>query len=139
MSIAEQAEATRLREVALQQAAHDCRGAGEAEHVVARARVYEGYLSGMEGGLVLMNEALVESMVNRFLSWRLPSDFQPDGGISFEPVGNVTYTLLSGGGDVKLKGQRPNGTNLFNYQQARDMVLHMLSAEGMAYRNAARI
>ena len=27
----------------------------------------------------------IDEMVNRFLGWKLPKDFAPDGGISFKP------------------------------------------------------
>jgi hypothetical protein len=64
----------------------------------------------------------VETMVNRFLSWKLPANFMPDGGISFEPYyKNGTF----GGGTRK-----PTGTNLLDATQARAMVLHMLTGEG---------
>lgn len=51
----------------------------------------------------------VKVMVDRFLSWTLPEDFHPDGGIRF------------GGG-----AHRPVGTNLFDCRQAEAMVRHML-------------
>jgi hypothetical protein len=50
-------------------------------------------------------------MVDRFLSWKLPEDFAPDGGVCFE-----------GGG--------PIGTNLFTATQAEAMIRHLL--EGLA-------
>ena len=51
-------------------------------------------------------------MVIRFLSWRLPDDFSPDGGIEFH----------------RLAGQQhgPTGTNLLNAQQAEAMIRHLL-------------
>jgi hypothetical protein len=60
----------------------------------------------------------VKYMVDRFLGWRLPKDFNPDAGISYtrpnyEP--NVDAT--------------PSGTNLFDASQAAAMVRHMV--EGM--------
>ena len=60
-------------------------------------------------------------MVQRFLSWKLPENFNPDAGISFQPDYNV-------GGPYAGKHE-PTGTNLFDYEQAKAMVHHM--AEGM--------
>lgn len=63
--------------------------------------------------------AALASLVNRFLSWKLPDNFNPDGGITFTPVRNAgtahefTYT--------------PVGTNLFDATQARQMIEHLLA------------
>ena len=59
-------------------------------------------------------------MVNRFLSWQLPDDFSPDGGISFD---RFIYPDPSGKGG---KVREPTGTNLFNAQQAEAMIRHLL-------------
>jgi hypothetical protein len=61
--------------------------------------------------LSAINSAVVERMVNRFLAWKLPADFDPDGGISFKQVFGQTW---------------PIGTNLFTAAQAKEMVRHML-------------
>ena len=63
--------------------------------------------------------AVVDHMVQRFLSWRLPEGFNPDNGISFKP----TFNDHMEGGPMWCN---PSGTNLFNYDQAKAMVLHML-------------
>ena len=55
----------------------------------------------------------VNKMVDRFLGWKLPSDFSPDCGISFVPP----VTPFSW----------PSGTNLLNAEQARQMIEHMLA------------
>lgn len=68
-----------------------------------------------------MNDEQIRHMVNRFLMWKLPEHFRPDGGVSFEP----TYR---GVGGVELKHE-PVGTNLLTATQAEAMVRHML--EGM--------
>lgn len=65
-----------------------------------------------------MNEQQINDMVSRFLAWRLPENFSPDGGISFAP----TFNTL-GGGTARAE---PVGTNLFSFDQAKQMVLHML-------------
>lgn len=64
----------------------------------------------------------VERMVQRFLGWRLPEDFHPDDGISFEPLGNKGHAT------AEYKRQ-PSGTNLFNYEQATKMVRYMTRDE----------
>ena len=66
-----------------------------------------------------MTEDQIKHMVERFLGWPLPDDFNPDAGISFEP----TYTGVGG----SLMKHEPVGTNLLNYNQAKSMVLHMLA------------
>jgi hypothetical protein len=60
----------------------------------------------------------VEMMVTRFLSWRLPADFYPDGGISFKHITAPEWT----------HDTWPTGTNLFHAGQAKAMVEHMLPA-----------
>ena len=59
----------------------------------------------------------VREMVNRFLGWRLPDDFKPDAGISFNP-----------GPTQHLPHCWPTGTCLFTAAQAEQMVRHMLAA-----------
>lgn len=61
---------------------------------------------------------LIDAMVANFLSWKLPSDFSPDCGISFTPPSKPS--------DECLYAPWPTGTNLLNAKQARDMVLRML-------------
>jgi len=65
-----------------------------------------------------VTEEQIKHMVDRFLAWKLPETFRPDGGIDFDPVGNkgTTYEYR----------REPTGTNLFDATQAREMVLHML-------------
>jgi hypothetical protein len=63
-------------------------------------------------------EDMVDRAVTRFLSWKLPKDFHPDGGIVFIPTKGRGYDSL----------HWPYGTNLLNAQQARDMLHHVLAA-----------
>lgn len=65
-----------------------------------------------------MTEAQIKHMAERFLSWKLPEGFNPDGGVSFDPVGNA-------GTQYEYRRQ-PIGTNLLDYMQAKEMVQHML-------------
>lgn len=53
----------------------------------------------------------VEAMVNRFLSWKLPKDFHPDGGMVFIPTKDRGYD----------SPHWPCGTNLMTAEQARKM------------------
>ena len=60
----------------------------------------------------------VGAMVTRFLSWKLPKDFHPDGGMVFIPTKGRGYD----------SPHWPCGTNLLNAQQAREMLRHVLAA-----------
>jgi hypothetical protein len=73
-------------------------------------------VQGVMGAEVVTNE-----MVNRFLGWKLPPDFSPDGGITFKRVYNETSPF----------GPRiaePTGTNLFTADQARAMLEYVIGA-----------
>jgi hypothetical protein len=65
-----------------------------------------------------MNEAQIKHMVDRFLSWKLPENFNPDNGISFNPIAGE-------GGPHQFK-REPSGTNLLDASQADAMVRHMI-------------
>lgn len=68
-----------------------------------------------------MNDVQIKYMAERFLRWRLPDDFHPDAGISFEPRYNVNNPY--GWPEGK---HEPVGTNLFTFTQAEAMVRHMV-------------
>ncbi len=59
---------------------------------------------------------LIDHMTSRFLQWKLPDDFSPDGG--------VTFTAVSPHGPV--------GTNLLTYAQAKAMVEYMIDGAPIA-------
>lgn len=65
-----------------------------------------------------MTEEQIKHMVDRFLGWRLPENFSPDGGISFKKTFNE-HTDWPG-------VHEPTGTNLFGADQAEAMVRHMI-------------
>jgi hypothetical protein len=66
---------------------------------------------------------ITDEMVSRFLGWRLPDDFMPDGGVTFKP----------------LPHGWPTGTNLLHAGQARAMLEHVLAAStASGPRNAER-
>jgi hypothetical protein len=65
-----------------------------------------------------MTDAQVKHMVNRFLGWRLPENFNPDAGISFKQTFNE-HT-------AHPMKHEPIGTNLFDATQADAMVRYMI-------------
>src|SRR6185437_14700361 len=64
-----------------------------------------------------LNDDQIKYMADRFLGWRLPENFSPDAGISF------TAKYTSGGYPMK---HEPSGTNLFDADQAEEMVRYMI-------------
>ncbi len=56
----------------------------------------------------------MKKMTERFLRWKLPSNFSPDAGISFKKDFNENT-------DHPMKHE-PSGTNLFDYSQASEMI-----------------
>lgn len=68
-----------------------------------------------------MTEDQIKHMVDRFLMWKLPNDFSPDNGISFDPIGSK--------GTEYAFERAPVGTNLFTAAQTDAMVRYLV--EGM--------
>ena len=62
--------------------------------------------------------AQIKHMVSRFLQWRLPENFAPDGGISFDRDCNL--------GTPWPSKRHPVGTNLLDATQAEAMVRCMI-------------
>jgi hypothetical protein len=73
-----------------------------------------------------LTEAQIKHMCDRFLGWKLPENFSPDGGISFTKVGNA--------GTPHEYKYRPVGTNVLDAVQADAMVRYMI--EGMPRDNS---
>jgi hypothetical protein len=67
-----------------------------------------------------MSEEQIKCMVDRFLNWKLPEDFNPDGGVTFKKTFNENTPF-------PMKHE-PSGTNLFTAVQAEAMIRHMLAA-----------
>jgi hypothetical protein len=63
---------------------------------------------------------VTNDMVTRFLSWKLPKDFNPDCGITFKSESDYEHPTF---GRTKFE---PTGTNLFTADQARAMLEHVL-------------
>lgn len=112
-----------LKKCALGQAAHDLKGNGGPEQVVARAEAYLAFLGGPPPAIT---DAQIKHMVDRFLGYRLPPDFRPDCGVKFEPEFNREHMASQGKPPMR---HEPYGTNLLNADQALAMVRHMI--EGM--------
>lgn len=73
--------------------------------------------------VVVPNEEQIKQIVTRFLSWKLPDDFHPDDGISFEPFFNIEWNAKQG---KPPQRRTPTGTNLFNHTQALAMVRYII-------------
>lgn len=67
-----------------------------------------------------MTDDQIKHMVNRFLGWRLPENFNPDNGVSFERFGNK--------GTPHQYERQLSGTNLFDATQADAMVRYMVES-----------
>ncbi len=65
-----------------------------------------------------MTDEQINHMVSRFLAWKLPADFNPDGGIHFERIANR-------GSEYEYRHE-PSGTNLLNWTQAKAMIRHLV-------------
>ena len=76
-----------------------------------------------ERHLALVSDEQIKQIANRFLGWRLPEDFRPDNGISFEPEFNKEWNAKQGRPPQR---RTPTGTNLFSYTQAEAMVRYMI-------------
>jgi len=70
-----------------------------------------------------MTDDQIKHMTERFLGWKLPANFNPDAGISFEPEFNVEWNAKHGRPPQR---HEPIGTNLFSYNQAEAMVRHLV-------------
>lgn len=66
-----------------------------------------------------MSKEQIKYMVDRFLQWKLPENFNPDGGISFKK----TFNENAPWGPMK---HEPVGTNLFDAVQTEAMVRYMV-------------
>lgn len=112
---------------------------GDAKLIAKRLRIMKPVqISGLEPDILKRAADLLESlhstaampsrvtdeMVTRFLGWKLPEDFHPDAGISFQPYFNVEWNAKHG---KPPQRHEPIGTNLLNADQARAMLEHVLA------------
>lgn len=82
------------------------------------ARAIAAALSAPPVGIQRATDAQIKHMVSRFLNWKLPENFNPDGGITFKREFNENTPW-------PMKHE-PVGTNLLDGVQATAMVRHML-------------
>jgi len=66
----------------------------------------------------MLTDEQIKHMAERFLGWKLPESFNPDGGIKFDPIANK--------GSSHEYRHVPVGTNLWGYDDAVKMVRHMI-------------
>lgn len=78
-----------------------------------------------------MTEDQIKHMRDRFLGWKLPSDFRPDGGVEFNRYGNP--------GTKSQYENQPTGTNLLDAQQAEAMIRYMLEGLPVGDSNVAAV
>ena len=69
---------------------------------------------------VEITEEQINKMVDRFLGWKLPENFSPDAGISFKAEYNENTSYPA--------RHEPTGTNLFDAEQAREMIKYILGS-----------
>ena len=60
-----------------------------------------------------MTDKQIQQAVSRFLGWKLPDDFMPDGGVSYEKTTNSP-------------NWKTTGTNLLTATQAEEMIRYIL-------------
>lgn len=80
--------------------------------------VGEHYFTAADAG-----RAVTDEMVGRFLGWKLPEDFSPDCGISFNRESDYEHPVL---GRNKYE---PIGTNLLHAGQAKAMLEHVFQPQ----------
>lgn len=68
---------------------------------------------------VAFSDLDIKHMVQRFLGWKLPEDFRPDGGVTFKAEFNK-HT-------AHPMRHQPTGTNLLDARQAEAMVRHIVA------------
>ncbi|GAA4108547.1 hypothetical protein ACFFTN_01160 [Aminobacter aganoensis] len=98
---------------------------------ISVARHIAGKINDLIAGVhsPALSDEQIAHMVSRFLGWRLPDDFSPDGGISFKRDYNTATPWPS--------KHEPVGTNLFDVNQAEAMVRHMLEGMPAATRSSS--
>ena len=69
---------------------------------------------------------VTKEMVDRFLGWKLPENFSPDGGVSFARTVNTYIDGQFVKDAPRRKQDWPVGTNLLDADQARQMLEHVL-------------
>lgn len=68
---------------------------------------------------MLLTDEQINHMRDRFLGWKLPENFNPDGGIKFDADGAKKLNPSNA-------RYEPSGTNVFDAQQVEAMIRFML-------------
>jgi len=71
------------------------------------------------GNMKKTREQIIKEITDKFLGWKLPKTFNPDGGISFTRKHSV--------GTPYESEHEPFGTNLFTATEAKEMLQYLLS------------
>lgn len=80
----------------------------------------------LEEGARTLGADAVKRATNRFLGWKLPDGFTPDCFVSFDKE------------RAKANHSWPTGTNLFSFDQAREMFAHALAVTGEDIQKTVR-
>lgn len=67
-----------------------------------------------------MTEEQIKHMTDRFLAWKLPEDFRPDGGVEFDADAARKLNPIN-------RRYEPYGTNLLDARQAEAMIRHLVA------------
>ena len=86
-------------------------------HDVIRA-IHGHLVAAQPAGTPHVRDEQIKYMVSRFLSWRLPENFNPDGGISFKRMRNEQTSFPA--------KNEPVGTNLLDATQAEEMIRYLI-------------
>lgn len=104
----------------------------QAENAEQAERILEltGFVVAQFNELLALRD--VDAMVSRFLCWKLPKDFAPDGRIKFDRE-FLVFDGFDGAKTADISEMPahfwPTGTNLFTAEQAKAMIEHLLGIE----------
>lgn len=111
----------------MRDSAHEENMLSAASAAASAAKRTEALMKQLVKNGAVITDDQIKQMVNRFLGWKLPEDFHPDAGISFNPFFNVEYNAKQG---KPPNRHTPSGTNLFNATRAEAMVRYILNQGG---------
>ena len=100
----------------------------ETEYTFTESSIFELLQAQdpLQGELVALTKT-IDELVNRFLRWKLPKGFSPDGGISFKRIPDFP--------ELNKGEYEPVGTNLFTADQAKEMFEYLLDDEPTVLNN----
>lgn len=92
------------------------------------------FAAGFEAGQQAVTPIIdVNEMVNRFLMWKLPKDFAPDGGITFD---KTYFNAVTEQREIRDPTDPfwPLGTNLLNAKEAKEMFEYVTQVPAVSYQ-----